>query len=383
VGQSALSVVQHVNRREAEPVFEIDVLSAQTSVEQLAEQAKMTGARLAVIGDEDRYGALKAALAHTGTEVAAGPAALAEAAARPVDRVLAAIVGIAGLRSTHAALKAGNAVALANKESMVCAGPLLNRLSRKMNAPIIPTDSEHNAMFQVLERQQDVEALILTASGGPFLDTPLDHLHDMTPDQACAHPRWTMGRKISVDSATFMNKALELIEAAYLFDMSENRIDVLVHPQSVIHSMVSYVDGSVLAQLGTPDMKTPIAHALTWPENRAQTDVQRLNLVEVGRLDFRAVDNQRFPAIDLARQALRTARSAPIVMNAANETAVDAFLEGRCRFTDINWIVSEALSRESADFADIDDASSIEDIIQLDRAARDLSERLVSQVGSR
>ena len=296
--------------------------------------------------------------------------------------MLAAIVGVAGLRSTHAAIDAGNSVALANKESMVCAGPLLTQLAAERQVSIVPTDSEHNAMFQVLERKSDVEKLLLTASGGPFLETPLERLHNVTPDEACAHPRWKMGRKISVDSATFMNKALELIEAAYLFDLPESRIEVVVHPQSVIHSLVSYVDGSVLAQLGTPDMQTPIAHALSWPEGRVQTNVSRLDLFEIGTLDFRRVDDSRFPAINLSRRALNEGLAATVVMNAANEIAVEAFLDGRCRFTDIVEIVRRALSHDIAEAALLGDSPDLESIIALDRAAREHSVSMVESVRS-
>ncbi len=382
VGQSALSVATHANAVAGETQFEIEALSAHTSVETLAKQARACGAKLAIIGDEKQYGALKERLSGSGIEAAAGEEAISEAARRPVDRVLAAIVGVAGLRSTHAAIDAGNSVALANKESMVCAGPLLTQLAAERQVSIVPTDSEHNAMFQVLERKSDVEKLLLTASGGPFLETPLERLHNVTPDEACAHPRWKMGRKISVDSATFMNKALELIEAAYLFDLPESRIEVVVHPQSVIHSLVSYVDGSVLAQLGTPDMQTPIAHALSWPEGRVQTNVSRLDLFEIGTLDFRRVDDSRFPAINLARRALNEGLAATVVMNAANEIAVEAFLDGRCRFTDIVEIVRRALSHDIAEAALLGDSPDLESIIALDRAAREHSVSMVESVRS-
>lgn len=380
VGRSALSVMAHAGSVSPDPVFSVDTLTANGDVENLARQAIAFNAKLAVVADDGGYKNLKSRLSGTGIEVAAGADAIAEAAARPVDRVLAAIVGIAGLRSTYSALEAGNSVALANKESMVCAGPLLKRVAKKTGAHIIPTDSEHNAMFQVLERQEDVEKLVLTASGGPFLNTPLANLRDVTPDQACAHPRWSMGRKISVDSATFMNKALELIEAAYLFGVPQQRIDVLVHPQSIIHSLVAYRDGSVLAQLGSPDMKTPIAHALSWPERRLPTDVERLNLVDLAQLDFLAVDDARFPAIRLARQALDEGGGAPTVMNAANECAVEAFLNGRCRFTDISEVVEAALCESSLYGAD---GGSLDEIIALDAEVRQRSGRLIAQASLR
>ncbi|RIJ15453.1 1-deoxy-D-xylulose-5-phosphate reductoisomerase [Henriciella mobilis] len=383
VGRSALSVMAHAGSVSEDPVFSIDTLTANSDVDTLARQSITYNARLAVVADDRAYKELKSQLAGTGIEVAAGADAIAEAAARPVDRLLAAIVGIAGLRSTYSALKAGNSVALANKESMVCAGPLLKRVAQKTGAHIIPTDSEHNAMFQVLERQEDVEKLVLTASGGPFLKTPLANLRNVTPEQACAHPRWSMGRKISVDSATFMNKALELIEAAYLFEMPQQRIDVLVHPQSIIHSLVAYRDGSVLAQLGSPDMKTPIAHALSWPERRLPTDVERLNLVDLAQLDFLAVDDARFPAIRLARQALDEGGGAPTVMNAANECAVEAFLNGRCRFTDISDVVEAALGDRSLSGVSAGDAASLDDIIALDAEVRQRSGRLIAEASLR
>ena len=339
VGRSALSVVEHANQAPGETGFEIEALSANTDIDRLARQAIQYNAKHAVIADETRYGALKDALAGTGITVAAGADALTDAASRPVDRVLAAIVGAAGLRSTHAAIGAGTSVALANKESMVCAGPLLSRLAEQTGASIVPTDSEHNAIFQVLERREDVERLILTASGGPFRDTPLKELENVTPKQALAHPNWSMGRKISIDSASFMNKALELIEASFLFNMPEHQIDVLVHPQSIVHSLVAYRDGSVLAQLGTPDMQTPIAHALSWPERRLPTNVERLSLEMIGSLTFGPVDAERFPAIGLARHAVNAGTAATTIMNCANEVAVAAFLEGKCRFVDISSIV--------------------------------------------
>lgn len=377
VGQSALSVVAHANDGQVEPRFEIEAMTAQTSVDELAAQARRFKAKRAVIGDEALYPVLKSHLAGTGIEIAAGAQAIEEAATVPVDRVLAAIVGIAGLRSTHAALAAGNSVALANKESMVCAGPLLKQVAAKSGAFIVPTDSEHNAMFQVLEAPEDVDRLILTASGGPFLRTPLNKLSAVTPDEACAHPRWSMGRKISVDSASFMNKALELVEASFLFDVPESRIDVLVHPQSVIHSLVSYIDGSFLAQLGSPDMQTPIAHALTWPDRRVTTAVERLDLAAVARLDFENVDDERFPAINLARAALRESNAALIVLNAANEIAVDAFLSGKCRFTDIIDVAETSVEAISKRFPSGSDCIGLEEIAEIDARARTVANELV------
>ena len=378
IGQSALSVVAHANSVTDEPAFEIEALTAHTNVELLASQAMEFGARKAVIGEERFLEALKYRLAGTGVEVLAGASAIEEVARLPVDRVLASIVGIAGLASTHAALDAGNDVALANKESMVCAGPLLKKVAAKTGALIVPTDSEHNAMFQVMERAEDVERLILTASGGPFLRTPLEQLAKVTPEQACAHPRWSMGRKISVDSASFMNKALELIEASYLFDVPESRIDVLVHPQSIIHSLVSYVDGSFLAQLGSPDMQTPIAHALSWPNGRVPTAVERLDLAAIARLDFENVDDKRFPSIRLTRAALSESDAAVIVLNASNEEAVEAFLTGRCKFTDINRVNEKAVSQLSHRFTHTGDCLSLDEIGYIDAESRKLARELVA-----
>ncbi|MEM6535723.1 MAG: 1-deoxy-D-xylulose-5-phosphate reductoisomerase [Pseudomonadota bacterium] len=345
IGQSALSVIEHANAQADDPVFVIDTLVAGQNTQRLAAQALAFKAERAVIADEAGLGELEARLAGSGIETAAGEAAILEAAQRPVDRVLAAVVGIAGLPSTLAAVQAGNSIALANKESMVCAGPLLRREAAAAGIDIVPTDSEHNAMFQVMERREDVTKLMLTASGGPFRNMPLSGLAKVTPKEALAHPKWDMGNKISIDSASLFNKGLELIEAAYLFDMPEDQIDVVVHPQSIIHSLVAYRDGSVLAQMGVPDMRTPIAYALTWPERRQPTPVAPLDLVALAKLDFEALDRKRFPAVDLCRAALRHGGGAPTVLNCANEVAVAAFLGGRCAFTDISRLVDGVLDR--------------------------------------
>ncbi|MEO1642128.1 MAG: 1-deoxy-D-xylulose-5-phosphate reductoisomerase, partial [Pseudomonadota bacterium] len=311
IGRSAASVVQHANAAAAEPVFEVDTLVAGRDVEGLVELVHMLGARHAVIADEGKYSALSEALSGTNVTCAGGETAVCEAAKRPVDRVLAAVVGIAGLPSTVAAIQAGNSVALANKESMVCAGPMLKALAADTGAAILPTDSEHNAMFQVMERRADVERLILTASGGPFRQTPRAELAQVTPEHALAHPRWDMGQKISVDSATLFNKGLELIEAAYLFDVPEDMIEVVVHPQSIVHSLVAYRDGSVLAQMGEPDMRTPILHALTWPGRRQDGPAKRLDLAALGQLQFEALDTDKFRSVGLCREALRSGGGAP------------------------------------------------------------------------
>ncbi|MGB0261781.1 MAG: 1-deoxy-D-xylulose-5-phosphate reductoisomerase [Henriciella sp.] len=383
IGTSALSVIEYANRIAPHPQYQIDALVAGSDASGLAAQAKSVGARYAVIADPQKYKELSALLAGTDIEVGAGPEAVLAAASRPVHRVLAAIVGIQGLASTLAAIRAGNSIALANKESMVCAGALLKREAVRMAVDIVPTDSEHNAMFQVMERREDVERLVLTASGGPFRATKLADMADITVEMALAHPRWNMGRKITIDSATLFNKGLELIEAAYLFDIPESCIDVVVHPQSIIHSLVTYRDGSVLAQMGDPDMRTPISHALSWPDRRQATAVNRLDLVALGALDFTGLDAERFPAVDLCRQALRAAGGAPIVLNSANEVAVAAFLKGQCHFQDIsrivekclNWFVDSDVSRLSRD--------GLDEIMTIDEAARRQATQIISALPSK
>lgn len=331
-----------------------------------------------MIGQERLYGALKDALAGSGIEAAAGEDALVEAAARGADWTMASIVGCAGLKPTMAALKAGGTVALANKESLVSAGGLMMKAARDAGATLLPVDSEHNAIFQCLAGSSldTVSRIILTASGGPFRTRSRAEMADITPAQAVAHPNWSMGAKISVDSATMMNKGLELIEAAYLFPVGLDRIEILVHPQSVIHSMVEYRDCSTLAQLGSPDMRIPIAHALAWPD-RIATPCQPLDLARIGRLDFEAPDPIRFPALRLARAAATEGGAAPAILNAANEVAVAAFLDGRIGFLDIAMIVEDVLERYSAARP-----SAIDDVLAADaqarRQAREVMERLTA-----
>src|SRR5579872_5769061 len=340
VGRSTVSLV------EAEPErYAVEALTARHNVELLAEQAKRLRAKLAVVSDQTRYRALKDALAGSGIEAAAGTSALVEAASLPADWVMAAIVGAAGLASTMAAIRRGAMVALANKETLVCAGALVTAEVKRYGARLLPADSEHNAIFQVFEqdRRHAIERIILTASGGPFRERSLAEMERMSPEQAVAHPNWSMGAKISVDSATMMNKGLEVIEASHLFPVPEERIEIVVHPQSVIHSMVEYIDGSVLAQLGTPDMRTPIAYALAWPA-RMEAPCKRLDFAALGALTFESPDSERFPALRLARQALQTGGNAPTILNAANETAVEAFLGRRIRFLDIVRVVEDALA---------------------------------------
>jgi len=326
--------------------FQTEALVAGRNVAKLAEQARLLRPALAVVADASAYADLKEALGGTGIELAAGPAAMVEAASRPAaDWVMAAIVGAAGLAPTLAAVQRGATVALANKEVLVCAGELVMAEVRRCGATLLPVDSEHSAIFQVFDeaRREGISRLILTASGGPFRTWTRDAMQGVTPAQACAHPNWSMGAKISVDSASMMNKGLELIEAHHLFAMPEGRIDVLVHPQSVIHSLVEYVDGSVLAQLGTPDMRTPIAVALAWPD-RVATPGDRLDLVKAASLTFESPDPVRFPALELARRALQSGGAAPTILNAANEVAVAAFLAGNLGFLDIPRVVEKCLA---------------------------------------
>ncbi|MEK9725090.1 MAG: 1-deoxy-D-xylulose-5-phosphate reductoisomerase [Rhodospirillaceae bacterium] len=339
IGTSTLDLIDR-NREQ----FRVEALTAHRNVEALAAQAREFDAGLAVIADAARYDDLKEALAGTGIECAAGPRAVVEAAARPADWVMGAIVGAAGLSPTLEAVRRGVTVALANKECLVSAGEMFTREVERHGATLLPVDSEHSAIYQVFDFDQAdrVERIILTASGGPFRTHAIDAMADVTPAQAVAHPNWDMGAKISVDSATMMNKGLELIEAYHLFPVANAQIEILVHPQSVIHSLVEYVDGSVLAQLGMPDMRTPIAYALAWPA-RMSAPSPRLDLAAVGTLSFEAPDPTRFPAIRLAREALDAGGSAPTVLNAANEVAVGRFLAGEVGFLDIGRIVEKTL----------------------------------------
>ena len=341
-------------------------LTGNRNVTLLAQQAKDLGAALAVTADESLYGELKSLLSGSGIEVAAGEQAVADAAGRPSDVVVAAIVGTAGLRPTLEAARRGTLVALANKETLVSAGDFMTQEVKKGGATLIPVDSEHSAIFQVFdfERADSVAKVTLTASGGPFLDKSLAEMAKMTPAEAVAHPNWDMGAKISVDSATMMNKGLELIEAFHLFPVAADAIDIVVHPQSVVHSMVSYVDGSVLAQLGTPDMRTPISLALAWPKRMA-TPAETLSLAKIGTLTFQHPDEVRFPALRLARDSLTAGGGAPTVLNAANEVAVAAFLDGKIGFLDIARLVETVL--DGTDCAPLGDLDAV---FALDQLAR-------------
>jgi len=339
----------------------------------------------AVVGDEVQAVTLQEQLRSDGvlTRVLSGEGGLSEVAAHPeADVVMAAIVGAAGLKPTLAAVQAGKRVLLANKEALVMSGALFMQALRDSKAVLLPIDSEHNAIFQCLPSNYaqglaavGVRRILLTASGGPFRDVAPQLLADVTPEQACAHPNWSMGRKISVDSASMMNKGLELIEACWLFDARPQQVEVVIHPQSVIHSMVDYVDGSVLAQLGNPDMRTPIAHALAWPE-RIDSGVSALDLLQVGRLDFQTPDDLRFPCLRLARQAAEISGTAPAMLNAANEVAVDAFLNRRIRFTEIASIIDDVLNCEAAV-----PTACLEDVLAADRQARKGAETWLSRHG--
>lgn len=361
IGKSTLDLVERSPER-----FEVVAVTAATNAEALAEIARRTKARVAVIADEGKTAELSKLLAGSDCRVAGGESALVEVASGDADLVIAAIVGCAGLRPVMAAVEAGKTVALANKEALVTAGALMTKAADSAGATLLPVDSEHNAIFQCLgsSRRDEVSRLVLTASGGPFRTASAEAIAAATPAEAVAHPNWSMGAKISVDSATLMNKGLELIEAHYLFDLPSSQIDILVHPQSVIHSMVEFIDGSVLAQLGSPDMRIPIAYALAWPQ-RMETPAQRLDLAAIARLDFESPDTARFPALRLAREALEEGGAAPIVLNAANEVAVARFLEGAIRFPQIAAIVEHALS-SSRDVA----PRSIADVLEIDRATR-------------
>jgi 1-deoxy-D-xylulose-5-phosphate reductoisomerase len=369
VGRSALDLIG----RNPE-AFRVEALTARREVQGLAELARHHKARLAVVADPDRYSALKDALWGTGIEAAAGQAALVEAAARPADWVLAAIVGLAGLEPTLAAARRGAILALANKESLVCAGELFLAEAKRAKAVILPVDSEHNAIFQVLDPAQraSVERIILTASGGPFRKLDRAAMTRVTPAQAVAHPNWKMGAKISVDSATLMNKGLETIEAKYLFGLSPAQIEIVIHPQSIVHGLVAYSDGSVLAQLSPPDMRTPIGHTLTWPK-RSATPTPRLDLAKLGTLTFEAPDEERFPALRLARAALQAGGRTPTILNAANEIAVEGFLGGRIGFLDIAGIVEQTLEKLGPGPLD-----SLDALWDFDRQARAFAARFTA-----
>jgi 1-deoxy-D-xylulose-5-phosphate reductoisomerase len=361
VGLSTLDLIVRNPER-----FEVLALTARSDVTGLAEAAKRVNARTAAIGDESLLAPLKEALSGTGIEASAGDEALVEAASSGADWTMAAIVGGAGLRPVMAALKGGRTVALANKEALVSAGDVMTAAARESGATLLPVDSEHNAIFQCFDQAQpdSVRRVILTASGGPFRSKSAAEMEGMTPEQAVAHPNWSMGAKISVDCATLMNKGLELIEAYHLFPLEADRFDVVIHPQSVVHSLVEYIDGSVLAQLGSPDMRIPIAYALAYPE-RMETPCERLDLVKIGSLDFEEPDLERFPALALAKAALRDGGAKPAILNGANEIAVASFLDRKLGFLDIARI-----ARETLEGYDPPAPASLDEVLEVDGEAR-------------
>jgi 1-deoxy-D-xylulose-5-phosphate reductoisomerase len=371
VGRSTLDLV--ARNRDS---YEIVALTAHKHVAGLAELAIHFDAKLAVIGDPLLLDPLKQALAGTGIQAAAGESGIDDAAASGADWTMAAIVGTAGLKPVMRALEGGGTVALANKEALVSAGALMTEAARASGATLLPVDSEHNAVFQCFDgaRPASVRRIILTASGGPFRTWTIERMRAATAAEAVAHPNWSMGAKISVDSATLMNKGLELIEAFHLFPVGADAIEIVVHPQSVIHSLVEYVDGSVLAQLGPPDMRVPIAHSLAWPE-RMETPCERLDLVAIGALDFEAPDLARFPALGLARQALSQAGAKPAILNAANEIGVASFLESRVGFLDIAAVVGSVL-----DLYDPPAPSSIDEVLEIDREARRVAAEVTGKI---
>lgn len=369
IGTTAFQLIAHAPER-----FALESITAQDNAEKLVELAKQFRPRHVAIGNEAHYEAVKSALSGTGIDVSAGTEAIAEAASRPVDTLLSAIVGAAGLKPTLNGIRQGARIALANKECLVCAGELMLSEIREHGAELLPVDSEHSAIYQVFDfaHPETVDAVILTASGGPFRTRSLDEMRAVTPAQALNHPNWSMGAKITIDSATMMNKGLELIEAYHLFPVREEQIEILVHPQSIIHSLVRYRDGSTLAQLGEPDMATPIAYALSHPV-RMDTAMKPLDLAAIGTLQFEAPDAIRFPALRLAREALQKGGGAPIILNAANEIAVEAFLQERIGFLDIAGTVETALHR--IDHLPI---RSLEDVDAQDTLARIKTKELLA-----
>lgn len=360
--------------------FQVEVLTCGDNIALLAEQARRWKPALVVTADPARLDDLRAALSGTGIPAAAGDQEIVDAATRPVDIVMASIVGAAGLRSTWAAAGTGATLALANKESLVCCGPGLIARVKAAGGRLIPVDSEHSAIFQVFPANtpEQVSRLVLTASGGPFRQTSLADMARMSPEQAVAHPNWSMGAKISVDSATMANKGLETIEAAYLFDMTADRIDVVVHPESIIHSLVEFVDGSTLAQMGPPDMKTPIACALAWPD-RLAWPAPRLDLATLGRLTFEAPDEVRFPALKLAREALTAGGTAPTIFNAANEVAAYAFLERKLGFLNIAAVIADTLERAERTGMIANVSDGCEAALQVDATTRSIARQVVAE----
>ena len=375
IGASTVDLIKRAPER-----YAVAAITARRNASALAEIARAVGAELAVVADPAAYAELKEALAGSGVEAAAGDEALNEAAMRPADWVMAAISGAIGLKPTMAAVERGATVALANKECLVCAGSLFMRRAATTGATVLPVDSEHNAVFQALGAgpREDVKRVILTASGGPFRTWTLDQIKAATPEQALRHPNWSMGQRITVDSASMMNKALELIEAQHLFALKPEEIDILVHPQSVVHGLVEFRDGSVVAQLGSPDMRIPIAHCLAWPQ-RIETPATRLDLARVRELTFEAPDPLRFPAVALVRRVMELGGAAPTVMNAADEVAVGEFIAGRIAFPTIVSLVEAALDAASARGL-MAEPSSIDAAVAVDHIARELTRDLLPEI---
>jgi len=377
IGVNTLDLLDFAEKR-GEAKIEIEALTANKNVALLAEQTRKFRPRFVAVADESLKDDLEAALTGVDVETGAGAAAVEAAGARDADWVMAAIVGAAGLKPTLKAAERGADIALANKECLVCAGDVVKAAIDKAGGKLLPVDSEHNAIFQVFdfERPNRISRLILTASGGPFRTWLKNDMRDATPAQAVAHPNWSMGAKISVDSATMMNKGLELIEAAHIFPVAHEQIEILVHPQSVIHSMVEYVDGSVLAQLGTPDMRTPIASTLAWPD-RTPSPSEKLDFAKVAQLNFEAPDLDRFPALKLAREAIQKGGVFPATLNAANEIAVDAFLNGGLKFLDIAGVTEQVLDQVERQNGPMT-LTSLEEAMEADAVARRFAEEAVA-----
>jgi 1-deoxy-D-xylulose-5-phosphate reductoisomerase len=374
IGSSTLDLIAKNRDR-----FRVEAVTAQRNAASLGKLAQAVGAGLAVIGDESCYDELRDALGNSGVEAAAGEEAIVEAASRPAQWVMAAITGAAGLRPTMTALERGATIALANKECLVCAGTLFMRRARETGAIVLPVDSEHNAIFQALSagRPSDVSRVILTASGGPFRTASLEAMRAATVQQALRHPNWSMGAKITIDSATMMNKGLELIEAHHLFGFASDQIDIVVHPQSIVHGIVEYRDGSLIAQLGPPDMRVPIANCLAWPER--MTGAARLDFTQMATLTFEPPDPVRFPALALARQALQAGNGVPTVLNAANEIAVHAFIGGRLGFAGIAALVDATIDAAGGKGI-MREPTSVDDAMNVDHISRTLARSLLPEI---
>ena len=371
IGKSTLDVIAAHGGTDT---YDVAALIAGSNAKLLAAQAIAVNADIAVLRDEAALPELREHLAGTGIEAGAGEMAVLEAAARPVDICVSAIAGAAGLAPTLAAIETGADIALANKESLVCAGPLVRAAAKRCGSKLLPVDSEHNAIFQCLDERHasSIERIILTASGGPFRNRSREEMRDVTPQQAMAHPNWSMGMSISIDSASMFNKGLELIEAEQLFPVTAEQIEIIVHPQSVVHSMVGYTDGSVLAQLGAPDMRTPIAYALGWPR-RVSAPVERLDFAKLARLDFDAPDETRFPALRIAREAMNAGGLAPCAMNAAKEVAVEGFVAGQIGFLDVASIVDQVMGM----LAHAPEIEDLKTVLRADAVARDAARRAI------